>query len=482
MREDPALSFHRAQTRRYELTGLRTGSIRDQIMRAQMLAQRLISAKELGANSHLLVLGGGACGATLALAAIKQGVHVTLLEKLDNPFSRQMQARSRWLDPSEYDWPHAHWLIPDMDWKHQGKKPSPYALHYKADSAPNLAAIWATTWASFANKGRLKPHLGELRYFPRTDASKLTFTPVHRGPDVAAIEVSNWEDPSGPAKVFDVIVSCIGFVDEHVSVQNDAGQDVHGPKFWHNDDLAEPRLGLTSTATKPIKVLISGGGDGAQQDLQRVLTGTCAKDLAQRCLQINWALLNLAELHAIDDSSRRSHIWSDPTQLPLQDLMAWETAYEAAADQLFHAWTPAQRHALVKQHFKPDVEVTWLMQEPAMTFGFSLNKLLTWLLLKLHSEHTKRPIRSTRPDTITLRGQRIRHVSAVGHDCAKLNGQCADLGHIVETEVAHSVGHQYAHGKLGQFDMLVLRHGVKQDTIFGPPPVSEQIIPLYLPS
>lgn len=482
MREDQALSFHRAQPRRYELTGLRTGSIRDQIMRAQMLAERLLNARELAPGGQLLILGGGACGATLALAAIKQGVNTTLLEKEDNPFSRQMRARSRWLDPSEYDWPHAHWHVPDMDWKNQGKAKSPYALHYKADSAPNLAAIWATTWAGFANKGRLKPHLGELRYFHQTDASKLTFTPITHGSNVTGIEVSDWQAPGGPARTFDVVVSCIGFVDEHVSVLNDAGQSVHGPRFWHNDDLAEPRLGLSSPASGRIRVLISGGGDGAQQDLQRVLTGTCAKDLAERCLKIDWSRLDLAKLLAIDDSARRSHIWSDPTTLPLNDLMAWEAAYESAATNLFQAWTPAERKALLQQHFKPDVEVTWLMREPVMTFGFSLNKLLTLLVIKLHAEHTGRPIKSRRPDAIVIRGQKILHVKARGHDCANFNGDCSGLGHAVVTAVEHKTGHEHAHGDLGHFDMLVLRHGVNQGHLFGPPPVSEQIIPLYLPS
>jgi heterodisulfide reductase subunit A-like polyferredoxin len=76
-RPDQALSFHHVGGFRYELSGLRTGSVRDQILRAQLLVERLLARNDLS-DDPLLVIGGGAAGVTAALTASRLGRDVTL--------------------------------------------------------------------------------------------------------------------------------------------------------------------------------------------------------------------------------------------------------------------------------------------------------------------------------------------------------------------------------------------------------------------
>lgn len=64
-RVDQALSFDRVGDSKYERSGLRTGSVRDQILRAQLLVERLHDAGQIGEGRPLVVVGGGAAGVTV---------------------------------------------------------------------------------------------------------------------------------------------------------------------------------------------------------------------------------------------------------------------------------------------------------------------------------------------------------------------------------------------------------------------------------
>src|SRR5580765_3670783 len=113
-RLDQVLSFHRVAERKYELSGLRTGSVRDQILRGHLLVERVFASGEIDAGQPLLVIGGGAGGVTCALTACGLGVDVTLLELNVDPLQTQLGVTTRCLDPTEFDWPQPHWTTGDM--------------------------------------------------------------------------------------------------------------------------------------------------------------------------------------------------------------------------------------------------------------------------------------------------------------------------------------------------------------------------------
>src|SRR3954452_15268767 len=98
------LALHRVSEHRFELSGLRTGSVRDQMLRAQLLVEALCDAKPplINATQRLIVAGGGVAGAVAALTAAARGVRVDVIERSDNLFTTQLGVNTRWLDPTEF--------------------------------------------------------------------------------------------------------------------------------------------------------------------------------------------------------------------------------------------------------------------------------------------------------------------------------------------------------------------------------------------
>src|SRR5690242_3041515 len=107
---DPFLLAHQVGPRMFDLSGkLDPISIRDQMLRGLLLVDRALHEDLIGPKSPLLVVGAGACGATAALHAAEEGVPTLLVDRKDQAFSLQRNCKSRWIDPTQYDWPLDHW-------------------------------------------------------------------------------------------------------------------------------------------------------------------------------------------------------------------------------------------------------------------------------------------------------------------------------------------------------------------------------------
>jgi len=120
--EDPVLDAHREDTLQYLISGPEPISIRDQMLRGALVVQRLRDAGEISPARPLLVEGAGAGGATAALMAADQGVPTVLVERGAGAFQAQSLATSRWLNPTQYDWP--------LDHHHHGRFPwQPFHPH-----------------------------------------------------------------------------------------------------------------------------------------------------------------------------------------------------------------------------------------------------------------------------------------------------------------------------------------------------------------
>ena len=118
MPPDPFLRAHIIRPFIFDIGGrLSPISIRDQMLRGQLIVDRALEAGYIdGYGRDLLVVGAGAAGATAAIHAAGKGVSTWLIEQETGPFYRQANCSSRWVDPTQYDWPQEHWSEGKYPW------------------------------------------------------------------------------------------------------------------------------------------------------------------------------------------------------------------------------------------------------------------------------------------------------------------------------------------------------------------------------
>lgn len=470
-RIDQALSFHLVEPNTYELSGLRTGSVRDQMIRAFMLVERLVIQDAINDTTPLLILGGGAAGITAGLTAIALGVQVDLVEQHPGVCQTQLGVRTRWLDPVEYDWPHAHWSQGAMAWHPPAPK---YPLNYVAGFAHDLAKDWQALWNNVVVRtpSLVTQHQG--------DAANIKVESKNYG-----VLASNGPF-SASGKAFGAAISCIGFSGEKVSVTSTTGL-MGGPAFWSTDQLTHPTLGLARSSTATIHVLVSGSGDGAQQDFVRILTGyETAKDL-YLALKLDTQSFDHGELMMADDEGRRSYAWSMPDEEPKRDLLKWHARYEKVIDGIWNDWIS---NGAVSQHVKllrPNIHATWLVGSNTPGYCFGMNRILSGLVSRLHEWQTKRPLNDG--ETALANNNAIRIWNARVTDVAPTNGHacghgCYDQHHHVNVKVVDKkvVGSGLGNFNIGSFDVIVIRHGVNQKPFFGSVTAAVQAIPFDVPS
>jgi hypothetical protein len=131
---DPFLQAHEALPGFYLISYPTSPiSIKDQMIRGQMILDRLrqsYSPEVFDNGRRLLVVGAGAGGATAAMRA-SLATRALLIDRAPDPFLVQGKATSRWIDPTQYDWPMDHWLQARYPW-----------------SAPPMPLPWQAFWSS----------------------------------------------------------------------------------------------------------------------------------------------------------------------------------------------------------------------------------------------------------------------------------------------------------------------------------------------
>lgn len=138
--DDPFLLAHQVYPFFFNIGGrLWPISIRDQMVRGVELANRLVDLGLVGGEKArpLLVVGAGAGGASAAIQAADRGVPTLLIDRQPAPFTLQRNCQTRWLNPTQYDWPADSWsggIYP------YGGATCP--LPWTADWSHQLAAQW----------------------------------------------------------------------------------------------------------------------------------------------------------------------------------------------------------------------------------------------------------------------------------------------------------------------------------------------------
>lgn len=260
-------------------------SIRDQIVRAQLLIRDIAASKV--PHEEILIIGAGVAGVTAAVEAARKGIKVTVLDVNSMPFGLQAKANDRYIGPYMYEWPaifHQPQDFPPKDWP-KGRVPT--------QSFENIVS-WLSdqpiNGRDFAvnQTSRLKQVLNDW-----SGSSKPTFL-MNVNPasikeailkfrsketarfDIAGHDWSSTPTPAGASIGSGVVVSveprfiilAAGMGPENTfleaKAENSVIAKVEGPKFWNPDDLQSSPLNR--------RIGIFGGGDGALQDFLRAVS------------------------------------------------------------------------------------------------------------------------------------------------------------------------------------------------------------------
>jgi len=328
LKDDPVLLAHRVAPLRCELGWMIFPvSIKEQMLRACLIVDRARECGVISKDRPLLVIGAGATGVTAAIRAARKGVPTHLVEKQKKAFLRQWYSVSRFICPTQYDWPMSHWEEMRFPWNDESAIPAErrMPLHWIAERADEIAKNWTE---QFERAIQFQHNL-EVSFELAVNLSKTTRLKNRETDDdfanVSFIYPKPNEDYSNDeGRRYGLILSCVGPGEELCELDTDrCGIKYFGCKFWQTDFLTELNLGLTGD--KKPRVLIIGGGDGALQDFIRCVTGI--EYASQLFNALPFADLDRIELERkilqAEDQAQRAFIWNKSEKhdcLYLQEL------------------------------------------------------------------------------------------------------------------------------------------------------------------
>lgn len=483
---DPFLLTHRVANNNhfYDLgPKLNPVSIKDQMLRGFLIADRALANNLLGLDKPLLIVGAGAAGATAALTAIKRGVPTTIIEWNDEPFNRQLFCHTRKISPTMYDWPADHWRIGKFPWR--GVK---FPFSWVEDYAGAIAAAWS---AKLKRQARVQPDL-TLLLSTRLEEPETLITQKIKGGliNVTFIEKTSGKRVAGGPFRFAVIVSCIGIGRERCYAEEGS---YSGTAFWESDKLEAPDLGLPHVVAP--RILLSGGGDGVLQDFLRTIT-IC--DSARMIFDFLPAQVQVEienTVRTAEDQAQRSFVWSS-TRFDCRTNHLLHNAYLQTINTILNKDYQRIGDTLEKIIRGVSGEFSLEMIHPCSHFSacYGLNRALVILI----SEFVRREYGI---ELISPCRKVTKVSSADGHDCrsqhdtrlnlserARERSRCLSSTHTVELGLArceqiNRPGGEIFLEKRGPYDIVILRHGIKHaPDLFGPPPElnRRQMLPYYI--
>ena len=313
-----------------------TISIRDQATRAAILAARLPQwLRDNFPNEprhRVLVVGGGVCGVSVAVPLnLHAGVPIEayVLERSRDLFGVQRTCHTRWVDPAQYDWPAPHWRT--------GRFPQPVGL--ALPRTHGAAFPWRSDYSRRIVRGQWVPQLASYR------AAMLGR--ILRSTTFSAAAPPFLNTPAGLVQVqlervrrsgarqllgafqFHAVVLAVGagrescaFGDPPVFI---------GPSFWETDALQNPAYGAGG------QVVISGSGDGALQDLIRVVTRLKSARDVWDGLGLKGVGIDLGRLLHLEADVERMRGWASTKEILKPYLDALQAEYERVVAAVLHA-------------------------------------------------------------------------------------------------------------------------------------------------
>ena len=315
-----ALLANKCAARTFDISsGMVYASMRDQIVRAQLLIRDL--KEHDGRCRNLLIVGAGVAGLAAATSAKEHGFDVLVLESAATPFSLQKNVSTRFVGPFMYEWPNivAHnqnYPMPKSglgsaaagspSWTSQAPLPANVlANHLEAwftDYQNSHSGTPAVLYA--VNKQQVKDYVND--FVKKVGAARAT---TFISPPLYTYEMAGRRKSFAP----DYIILAVGMGVERVHLID--GKKMSGKRFWENDDFR-------SFALMPWKAGVFGGGDGALQDVLRLLTKydhplELIHDFEAGPAQSYLSAVR-PELDSLEQQSRLLATWSDA---PVYDLI-----------------------------------------------------------------------------------------------------------------------------------------------------------------
>jgi hypothetical protein len=370
---DPFLFAHRLSGKLYNISsGLGPISVRDQMVRSQLLVNRLLLTGTLRADQRLLVVGGGVAGFTAASTAARQGIETVLLEGTGELFSCFAGCDTRWVYSHLYEWPAPHWTERDY---HE------VPLSWSSGVASGLVPGWREQADQIQEE--LSPRLSVRLATPLSpqDLIQLLTRPQ---PPYAIRAVLPGSEPE--VEQFEVAVLALGSPEEDTRLGA-----YQGPQFWECDQFHLPRLGLP---TQP-SVLISGAGDSALQDYIPIVTGKQTHEVIERIEEIFqddplWIETKARLLYAQTQAEHLYHWGRSGEQYAQTDAEICQhlgQAFENQVEQLMmkrpEKWQTLRTQL---QEWRPDDELPrklrLVYRRPAFSWCYALNRFLVLALSK----------------------------------------------------------------------------------------------------
>lgn len=267
-----ALLAFKCASRVFDISsGLTQVSIRDQIVRAQLFVDDLC-AKAPKPKAKLLVIGAGIAGVSAALRAKEKGLEVVLLDAQKAPFSLLANVTVRYVGPFMYEWPMHGSDCQSYPKDFFGEPGISTPSWSSRDPLPASELVkQLRRWLGTLNPASLPeallgvdPHAVRVfvRQFVASWGSSFLSVPSlqlngsFHGLDGAVHHKALTFTP-------DYVVLALGMGAERVTVSEHPS--IKGRRFWSNDNF---RRGAEFNGTAGV----FGGGDGALQDVLRLLT------------------------------------------------------------------------------------------------------------------------------------------------------------------------------------------------------------------
>ncbi len=478
-------------------------AIRDQMVRACMLVDQLLLSGRIGPGRQLAVVGGGVGGMTAALRAIS-GSAATVIERAGDAFSLLRQSATRRVDPTLFDWPMEHWRAGKIPWDVVPPMPD-IPLRWHGDQTDSVVAqIWDPLIASLPQNALLQQELNARVLGYRVGPDNTFHIRVRRP----------WgREELGP---FGAVIFAAGYGPERTGIETTVQPGAvthryHGFPFWSLDPFERQSYGLDKPLDAPPVldpepmpidapvIVISGSGDGALQDLQRLVltnppgtrgtfsTGAWFKGLEEALQHAShasglvwptegWAA-TLAAIQAVEQQAERALFWSQQhvpgTVVARVDAVHKRQVEILLADTVLG---PAL-HQYIHDRLRPNHGEVYLLYRGA---GFSPCYALNRFVAHLLHACSQQAGWSGPPLHVVSMGPNTRvEVSGRHHVCTGDYLACHGRRHLVRV-VAPPMAPELdleAH-------LVIVRHGIETgSTIPGVPnlPLPRQLLPYHLP-
>jgi Pyridine nucleotide-disulphide oxidoreductase len=366
-------------------TGLSSVAIRDQMVRAMMLADELPEwlQQEHGAGFMewpILVIGAGACGMTAAAALARQGFRVLTIDRSNRPFSVQRNCTSRWVSPTQYDWPLDHWRRERFRWSAAHRRP-PFAWQ-AALSSQIVRNQWIPKFRAHRRAvGPLLQFQGDVE----ADLNTLAVDPNQ--PKLLQLVIRDLQTGHqaqyGP---FGAIILATGFRPETAVLPGNP--QFVGHKFWSTDTFEAVACGVPIGQAQEGTVLISGTGDGALQDFLRIVTRRRSVRQIFDALGLGAVAFAVEEIASADQRAERALNWCRTRRDPF--AVAYLDELHQTHQRVVQTLTANAALQMAVPGVVQGRPQRTILVSRSQTFActYALNRFLTLLLLALIQDGT----------------------------------------------------------------------------------------------